>query len=509
MKKFLSQHESKISGVLSCFDRVLFKGYLPISYPKGMEAYMNRMGLLLKQFKPFVKEQSAILKNYAEQFAEKEGRPYIYLKKPIRKDDLARSIAKEDGIEEGLICVFAILEKCQTFKLEYGEEKPVIVASSPRCLCLYYYFLDRDLGFIHVRLQTWFPFTIQIYVNGHEWLARQLDRKGIRYCRLDNAFHWIEKPEQAQRIAERFSRKKWPGILMKLARNVNPLLHDILHPMRYYWVTDQVEYATDLMFTSPSALQALYPKWLEHALLCFSAEDVLTFLGRKLHGAFKGEVGNVYKKRWPGARVKHRMKENWIKMYDKDGCVLRIETVINRPYEFKVRRMGLRQGKLRLGWYPMAKGVANLPRYVQISGAVNARYLDALAAVPDSDSSSRSISAVATPKRHNERSYRGFNPVAKNDLALFQAVMRGEHMISGFRNKDIRTRLFPKARNKLIERRQSAMTSRLLKRLHVHGLIAKYPRSRRYRVSAKGRVIMSAAIIVFNKGYPQCIQQAA
>jgi hypothetical protein len=112
----------------------------------------------------------------------------------------------------------------------------------------------------------------------------------------------------------------------------------LLASYRYYWATNQAEYATHVFFKNRPALRDLYPRLLRHATLCLSAEDVLTFLGRKLHGRFTGEVLNEWKLRWPGARIKHWMKENWIKMYDKHGCVLRVETVINNPYEFKVRR---------------------------------------------------------------------------------------------------------------------------------------------------------------------------
>lgn len=95
--------------------------------------------------------------------------------------------------------------------------------------------------------------------------------------------------------------------------------------MDYYWVIDQSEFATDVIFTDRASLKSLYEKLVKHATLCFSAEDVLTFLGRKLHGRFEGEVLTDYKKRWFGVRVKHRMKENWIRRVTSTGayCALR------------------------------------------------------------------------------------------------------------------------------------------------------------------------------------------
>jgi hypothetical protein len=490
MEKFIDKHTQKITGTIACFDRILFKGYLPISWAENMERFILSQGFLFKDFKTFVTKQSERIKQHAKAMAEKKGRPYIHINGRIRKEEKAREIAGRDGIKDGLICVFSAVEACQSFKLAYGKDRPRLVKARRKCLCLYFYLFDREFGFMHVRIPTWFPFTIQIYMNGHEWLAGKMDRHGIVHKKLENAFLWIADPNRAQSFSNRFAKKKWPSILSFLAGRFNPLLKDLLQSMDYYWVVDQAEFATDIMFSNRAVLKPLYQELLKHATLCFSAEDVLVFLGRKLHGRFQGEVLNDYKKRWPGARVKHRMKENGIKMYDKHGSVLRIETVINRPYEFKVRRQGIRKGQEVTGWFPMAKGVANLYRYTEVSLAANGRYLDALAAVDDPAKAQQCMNNLGLRIRRNGRSYRGFNPIAKLDLQLFLSVLRGEYSIMGFRNKDIRHVLFPQTKDPKLLRRQSSRVSRLLKLLHVHKLIAKIPRSRRWRVTHIGYAIM-------------------
>jgi hypothetical protein len=99
----------------------------------------------------------------------------------------------------------------------------------------------------------------------------------------------LADPGRAQRLADRFATLPWPAILDRLAR-VNPLLRDLLASYRYYWAAHQAEYATDVLFTNRVALRGLYPRLLRHATLCLRAEDVLTFLGRKLHGKFAGEM---------------------------------------------------------------------------------------------------------------------------------------------------------------------------------------------------------------------------
>jgi hypothetical protein len=503
MKSFLEKHEDKITGLMSCFDRVLFKGYLPLGWPEALERLLYENGLLIKDFKRFVSKHSDRLKEHARAMAEKTGRPYRHLAFKIRKDDEAQSIAERDGITEGLVCVFSAMESGMSFKVKYGKRRPQIVRAQRKCLCLYFYFIDRDFGLLHVRIQTWFPFMVQVCVNGHENLARLMDKKGIQYCRQDNAFLWIEDARRAQRLADSFFRRNWVRFLSRYARRVNPLMNDLLKGKDYYWITEQAEFATDIMFQDPASLKPLYEKLLQHAIVCFSPQDVLTFLGRKLHGNFAGEVLGDFKKRWPGARVKHRMKQNWIKMYDKHGCVLRIETVINHPYEFKIRRRGIRNGEEITGWFPMPKGVAFLDRYAQISLAVNHRYLEALSVVDDPQLHSDCLHQLARPLRVQGRAYKGFNPASRDDIDLFKVILSGDNFLSGFRNKDVRFKLFPGRHTPQQRRRLSARVSRLFKRLHVRGLIAKIPRSRRWRVTTKGQLSLSSALHFynFNPGY--------
>lgn len=510
MEQFIVKHADKITGVLSCFDRILFKGYLPIGYAQGMESFLNRRGILFKDFKVFTQTCSETLKSHALETARKAGRPFIFLKSPVRKEDEAREIARRDGITQGLVCVFSAQESSKSFRLSYGEGRPRLTPCEPRCLCLYFYYLDRDFGLMHVRIPTWFPFTVQVCMNGHEWLARKMDKCGIGYTQVDNAFVRIADPKRAQRLADHFAKVKFPRILEAFARKVNPLLKDMLKGMEHYWVIDQAEYATDVLFKDRAALKGLYGKLLEHATLCFGAEDVLTFLGRKLTGQFKGEVLNDCKKRWQGARVKHRMKGNWIKMYDKHGCVLRIETVINHPREFRVRREGKRQGEWVMAWYPMNKGVKNLYRYAEVCLSANRAYLEALAVVDDPATAYRMLNEVCHPAGRNGRRRRGLNPLRQDDLALFAAVLRGEHHIHGFRNRDVAAHLgLPRAKNPRERKRQSARVTRLIQLLHAHHLIAKIPRSRRWRVTVRGTTLMSAALQLYHHDFPENLAKEA
>ncbi len=179
MDAFLAKHAEAIQGVLSCFDRVLFRGYLPLMSGSAMAEFLKSKQVQRHTLKAFLLGQAERVKKHALSMAAQAHRPHQYLSGPTRKQELARQIAARDGITKGLVCVFSVLEPCRTFALVWKNTSPFVRPARRKCLQLYFYFLDRQLGLIHVKLQTWFPFPIQVYVNGHEWLAGRLDHHGV------------------------------------------------------------------------------------------------------------------------------------------------------------------------------------------------------------------------------------------------------------------------------------------------------------------------------------------
>jgi hypothetical protein len=242
----------------------------------------------------------------------------------------------------------------------------------------------------------------------------------------------------------------------------------------------------------------------------------MSFLGRKLYSHFQGDivsdVMDFAVKRLPGIRIKHRVKQNWIKMYNKAGSVLRLEMVINDPTAFKMRKKVCRNGKHVMEWVDMRKGVAYMFRYREVSLAANGRYLDALAEVDDPTDAIHTLDRITTRKHvAPKRTVKAFNPVAREDHQLFQVLLNGQHCIRGFSNPDIRDKLRDSPFLKTLSdaKRQSAKVSRLLHRCHAHGLIAKVPHSRRWRVTRLGRVAMAASIQLREIQFPAAYMKAA
>ena len=289
LSRFVTKFTSLIVAVLSCFDRVIFKGYLPIT--RALEGFVDHVLKIRRcDFMRFAEQQSEAVV-IAKRLAQEAGAEYRFLQGFHRKEKLVDEILRGRPIAEGLICVFCCMECCPSFQLVSAKDRPRLVNKRRQQRVLYFYLLDPDLGLIHIRLTTWFPFTVQVYVNGHSWLAQQLLKRRLGFNLQDNAFTALDNPKAAQKLADRFAHQNWTKILNRLARTVNPLMNESwFRGLTYYWVVDQAELATDLIFTSREALAGLYPRLLDHAAVNFSAKEILTFLGRRFHPRFDGEV---------------------------------------------------------------------------------------------------------------------------------------------------------------------------------------------------------------------------
>jgi hypothetical protein len=507
VKTFIQRFGKNILGVLHGFDRIRFRGTRRfLTTVTGMLSYLWHRQVLLKDFKAFAADLTAQVRQAAEETALSQGRPVVYVPNgDMDKEAWAREIAQRDGIRQGLIGVLKGLECCRTYQVSPNRatKKLEMRGGSGKCLHYYHYFQDAEVGLVYVRLQTWFPFTVHVGMNGREWLARQMDRVGVRYQRRRNCFTWIEDWTRAQQLLDEQLRMDWPGLLNRLLGQANPAMPSMdAHLRPYYWSMDEGEWASDLAFASPGALAGLAPRWFRHAWLNFDSSDVMRFLGSKTvtehgpHGNFQGEVVSDLKRRPEGMRVKHRLNRNWIKMYDKQGSVLRVETVITNPQDMKVYRTKQGQDDGGMSWQPLRKGVADIQRRVEISQAANERYVEALATVEESRSLAELAQAVCQPVVCRGKRSRALNPLAGDDARLLAAVNRGEFAINGFRNRDLREVWFSTpAKDSAQQRRQSAAITRKLRLLRAHGLIHKVTKTHRYQISPHGREIINAVLI--------------
>jgi hypothetical protein len=478
--------------------------------------FLEAAGVRLLDFKKFVTTITERVKQAALAEAHELNRPIQYLESPnIDKEERARELLAKYPLDSGLICILTALEPCMTFEYHRSPnaDERGLRLHPGKCLHLYKYILHPRFGFMHARLQTWFPFNVQIYINGREWLAQQLTRKGLYFERLDNCFTWLENPASAQRLMDQQLTTKWPWALNALARSLNPLHNQIFRssPMDYYWSAYQTEWATDVMFKDPRSLADVYPSLVRHAMFHFRSPDVMRFLGRKPHGSFLGEIETRFKDRAEGVRVKHWINGNSIKMYDKAASVLRVETTIGNTADFKVFRPPHDDPDGPLDWRPLRKGVADLHRRAQVSQRSNDAYLEGLAAASDDTLIADIFDAVSRHTTYCGRRVRALRLGDLSDIALLQAICRGEFATSGFRNRDLRAILFPQGPNASDSevRRLSARVSRLLRILRAHGVIKKIPKSHRYRLTSAGNLLTTALFATRAASVKELLAKAA
>jgi hypothetical protein len=501
MDTFLERHRTQILGVLSGCDRVLFRGTLrSICYLDGMERLLASYRISYQQFATFVERVSGRLKRHAQQLAQQHQRPFVYLSSAgLSKEDYAREIQEREGIREGLVCVLSCVEPCQTYALRKDRQRKhlLLVPAERKCLYLYFYFVDREFGLIHVRLQTWLPMSIQVCVNGREYLARRLERAGIGYEKRDNCFARIDDLPRAQQMLDELDGRPWARFLNVYAQRVNPWVvpGNDLKLFGYYWTVRQSEYATDVMFQDEASLARVYPTLVDHAIQHFHSPDVMRFLGRRTNVRFSGPVHSHLDRRLEGVRVKHWVEENSIKMYDKQGSVLRIETTINNPRRLKVRRTATRQGQRQKGWLPMRKGVADFQRRAEICRAANGRYLEALGVVGEPSPTRHLLDPVSKRITRRGRPYRALRPIDPEEAKLFAVLIEGQFLLQGFRNCDLRKALSPVlAQQSDGTRKISSQMSRRLRLLRAHGLIRKVTGTFYYRITKRGHQVMATSL---------------
>ena len=526
VQQFIAKHQDEIAGVLSGFDRLVLRGTLrSIAYAEGMHQYLWNNQVLLKDFGSHVEQVSQRLKAASLGEAKAAGRPVRYLASAeVSKEDIARRIAADDGITHGPVCVLTSVEPCRTFEI-YRNRDTKHLELQPRvrkCLFLYHYAVHPVFGFLNARIQTWFPFSIQICLNGREWLARQMDAVGLSYLRHDNCFPWVEDWPRAQHLLDQQLTVEWPALLDGIARTLNPIHDEIFQarPTTYYWTTYQSEWAIDLSFRTAAELRRLYPRLLQHAMTTFGSTDIMRFLGRRisLNGdlpkQFDGQVVSDLHQRQEGVRIKHRLNDNSVKLYDKSftelGSVLRGEGTLNSVKDFRVFRPKEGDPKGKLAWRPLRRGIADLHRRAEVSRKAVERYLDALASVDEDTTLEDVLHRLGQPTYWHGRRVRALQPFTPDDRQLIQAISRGEFTINGVRNRDLQRLCFAEPAATPVEaRRRSAWVSRKLRLLRAHGLLSKVTGTHRYQLTKAGRIATTAILTALRSSVRQLTAAAA
>jgi hypothetical protein len=504
MKAFLSRFRSLVLFVLSGFDRLRFCGESRLlNHALGVQSYLYQQRIL---FKDFPGHAEALTKRFRDESTAWLGAvPLKHLDSPdIDKEAVALDLAKRHGLSSGRIALITCQEAAWTYRLRrrQGDRLVEIRKEKTRCSHHYHYFLHEQFGLCYVRIQTWFPFCVRVGLNGRRWLGQQLQRRGIGFQQRGNLITAVDDVDLAQQLLDEQKRANWPKLLHDLVRPLHPLW-DYLHERvntPFYWMIEQSEWATDYIFRSPDDLAWWYPRWLRHGIETLSCKDVLRYLGKKVpdqgYGGCTGEAKIDLRTRPEGTRLKFWYGTNSLKMYDKEASALRLETTVNDPSMFQVFRTKEGQPKdTPKSWQQLRKGVADLPRRAEVSQSANNRLAESLASVAEPTTLGELLQPLGRPVfKDGRRIARPLNPLAGADGELLRALGRGDFLLNGFRNRDLRSCLYGPCTDPDQRRRQAAAITRRFALLRGHGLILKVQKTHRYQLSASGKRIIAALL---------------
>jgi hypothetical protein len=485
------RYEKRIAGVLSCYDRVVVTGTLPgVCYAEGMTRFLHSKNIRIFDYPQFANTLREQVRGVAEALAEPNGVAIEHIAKShIRKEDVVAEVlerrAREGRKADGLVHIISAMEACDAYRSWHHKRtgKNEVRPCSGKCLHYYFYFLDAEFGLIHLRVPTWAPFRLQFYCNGHSWLSRQLEREGIDFTAADNAFTRIADWQRAQVLADAFS----PAALHRRLDHYAALCCPVMETFgqTYHWSLMQLEYATDIVFRSAATLAPLYEQLTRESVLSVKAEQIATFLGRQITPQLAQEIGSQFVTRIEGTCIKHRFGKCAIKMYDKFGTVLRIETVVNDVSFFKHhRKVEHRNGPSTFSLAPVKKTIYSLIDLRDILLGCNRRYLAHLSAIEDIAAGIKALDRLTKTRCRDGKTVKGINFFDRLETTVLRALQNPSVNIAGIRRADLAA---------LFKNVSPDRLSRRLRRLRDLGIIKRVAATYRYYLTKIGRAAIAAA----------------
>lgn len=480
-------YKNDILGVLQCYDRVNINATAgTFGYSDGMTNFFYSNGFKIFDFhNVFTPVTENIIKN-AEKIAADNNIKIEYVRrvKAFRKDDKIAEIVKSRGNHEGIVHIFSQQESYATYSpwFDKATNRAYFKNDTGKGLVYYFYFIDRLFGLCFIKVPTKAPFKVVFYYNGHNWLEQKLIKKDIPFTKMENAFLSIDNFEEAQKICNGIRVPDLHQALDILVKRFCPLRDE--WNLNFNYTISQIEYALDISFKDQNTLKHLYDNVVKTAMHTITPENIANFLGKRFSNLFEGESGTRYNKRILGTRIKHQMGAVSVKIYDKFGTVLRIEVTCVDVSKINIfRDVHKKDGSIEKKVAPAPKSIHSLYSLLSPFKNIALRYLECISSFDDPSDGLKKLDSVTEDVVENNRKYKGFNFFNKADEEILLAIGDGKYSIHGLSNKELR---------KILVSKTSGQISRILKRLHLHGLIKKVKKTYRYYLTSLAKQVITS-----------------
>ncbi len=480
--------QDHVTLTCECLDRMYLNGYIPTLQTPGQLArfYSDHRG------QPIVSpvlcgQHTTTFVRAVETFAAQHRIPMVHFPKHARKEEIARKYFARYRGEEGVVLIGVAQERMRGFRATKTASGQFSWTRQPICVKhFYFYLLDRDFGPAFIKIGTYLPFPIKVWLNGHEWVKRQLTQAGIPYQPLDNGILSVADPLRCQALCDRLSAAHVDAFFRKWLRRLpHPFTAaDRRAGYRYQLSVIQLEVSATHVFQRPLHGRQFFEEVIREHLDLGRPEHVQLIFGRKITRATPGPFRTRVITHDVDPSLYVFYKHSKLKQYLKDGKALRTELTINDPYDFAVPKRLSHLGYLR-----------------QLSQHITRRLLASERVSQDCAPSEALFHQVILPSTHNGLRAPGLRFGEPRVMALLSALCAFLHLVDGFANRDLRGRvaalLTPEP-----ETYTPARMTYDLRRLRRKGFIQRLPGRNRYVVTPRGRRIA----LFFSKTYTRILR---
>jgi hypothetical protein len=479
MKKFLSIFKNKIKFFYSSWDRMVINGYLTtLLRPEQLVYFFHTIAGKKCITKDVLKERTEMYNAWVKSYATNHKIPIFPAQKGNRKEDFVLPYYRAFKPKEGVVCILKSMEQNRTFCSylpQYPTKDPdyrIIKSSRSRFLHYYFYLLDPVMGPMSLRVASYIPFNMTFYLNGHSYLAMQMDLKGIKYRKEDNVFTSLQDPSVIETLNQNLTPHLLQSRLDYWALRLGPSFSKQERqqtPIRYEYSLSQMEYATDIAFKRTSHLKNMFDRACELGLLISSADRISKLFGMRITRRIKGKLQSVLDKRDVACPViRYYFKNTFLRNYFKNLNLSRTECCTNNTYDLGVKR---RIQNLPLLKEKMQKSVEN--------------FLDFQTEVFNNTSDTGALAELAKPILIGKRRIPGLKLQDNRLLRLLDVLLHDGSSLTEWTTAQLYT-LVLKKYHLTPENYTISQLRYDLSKLRAHGLVEKIQGHRRYQLTSKG-----------------------